>query len=388
MKKILQILPSLNKINGGVERGTLDIARELAIRKFKPLIISSGGEMAEKYKYKGVDHIKMKLDRKGIFNFILNKIRFSKILDEVKPDLVHIRSRWPSFCFSKMVKKRNIPLVTTYHGTYSGSNSFFKRQYNKVMTEGDAVITISKFIDGHVRHFFPEKKKNLVQINRGIDTEYFNLNSVTEIRKENFLSRLSISEDTHILLLPARLSSWKGHNVAIDAMNYIYKKKPELDFTLLLVGSENGKANYTKKLENKINSLDLNERVFFCGNLNDMPAVYSTADIILSTSVEPEAFGRISAEAASMGKPVISSNHGGSREIIENNISGWLVEPNNYEELGEKIIHVLELKQEKKDLIGETARKRVIEKFKLQKMLDETIAVYEELIARKANISN
>ena len=131
MKKILQILPSLNKINGGVERGTLDIARELAIRKFKPLIISSGGEMAEKYKYKGVDHIKMKLDRKGIFNFILNKIRFSKILDEVKPDLVHIRSRWPSFCFSKMVKKRNIPLVTTYHGTYSGSNSFFKRQYNK-----------------------------------------------------------------------------------------------------------------------------------------------------------------------------------------------------------------------------------------------------------------
>ncbi len=388
MKKVLQIVPSLKKINGGVERGTLDIAKELAERGFKSLILSSGGEMAEKYKYKGVDHYQMKLDKKGPINFLLSRIKFVKLIDEIKPDLIHIRSRWPALCFSGIIKRKRIPLVTTYHGTYSGSNLFFKRQYNKVMTSGDSVITISKFIDGHVRHFFPENKKKLIQINRGIDSNYFNLSSVSEIRKENFLSSLSIPENTHIILLPARITGWKGHDVAIDAINYINKKKPELNFIMIFVGSEDGKERFTKKLKKKIRKLKLENKVNFCGNLNDMPAVYSTADIVLSTSIEPEAFGRISAEASSMSKPIISSNHGGSREIIENNITGWLVEPNNYESLGDKIIYVLELKQDKKDLIGKNARKRVIERFELKKMLDRTIKVYEELIERKENINN
>ncbi len=388
MKKILQIVPSLKKINGGVERGTLDVARELSERGFKSLILSSGGEMAEKYKYKGVDHYKMKLDKKGLFNFMINRIKFKRLIDQIKPDLIHIRSRWPAFCFSGLIKRKNIPLVTTYHGTYSGSKFFLKRSYNKVMTNGDSVITISKFIDGHVRHFFPESKNKLVQINRGIDSNYFNLSSVSEIRKENFLSSLSIPENTHIIILPARITGWKGHNVAIDAIDYINTKKPELNFMIVFVGSEDGKKNYTKKLKSKIKKLKLENKVFFCGNLNDMPAVYSTADIILSTSTEPEAFGRISAEASAMGKPIISSNHGGSREIIENNITGWLVEPNNSKLLGEKIIYVLGLKQENKDQIGKNARKRVIQKFDLNLMLKKTIEVYEELIARKENINN
>ena len=124
MKKIIQIVPSLKKINGGVERGTLDIARELSERGFKSLILSSGGEMAEKYKYKGVDHYKMKLDKKGLFNFMINRIKFKRLIDQIKPDLIHIRSRWPAFCFSGLIKRKNIPLVTTYHGTYSGSKFF------------------------------------------------------------------------------------------------------------------------------------------------------------------------------------------------------------------------------------------------------------------------
>ncbi len=388
MKTVLQILPSLKKINGGVERGTLDVAKELAKREFKSVIFSSGGEMADKYKYKGVDHYNIEIEKKGILNFFFCRSKFLKHISQIKPDLIHIRSRWPAFCFSGLVKKLQIPLVTTYHGTYSGNNFFFKRKYNQVMTSGEVTITISKFIDDHIRYFFPNQTSKLVQINRGIDSEYFNLKSVTEIRKEKFLSSLAISENSHIILLPARLTSWKGHNVALDAAKIIIEKNSEINFVLVFVGSENSKSKFTDKLKKKIKKLNLINRVVFCGNISDMPAVYSVADIVLSTSLEPEAFGRVSAEASSMSKPIISTNHGGSREIIENNITGWLVEPNNPEELANKIISVLNLPQEKKDLIGANGRKKVMKKFSLATMLDKTVEVYEELIERRQNINN
>ena len=388
MKTILQILPSLDKINGGVERGTLDVARELSKRKYNSVIISSGGEMADRYKYKGVNHYKIEINKKGLINFLSSRGKFRKLLDEIKPDLVHVRSRWPSFCFTSEIKKRKIPYVTTYHGTYSGNKNFLKKSYNKVMTYGDKIISISKFIDDHIRHFFPEVKNKLVQINRGIDTKNFDLNSVSQIRKEKILSDLSIPERSHIILLPGRLSSWKGQIIGIDALDYVLKKNPHQNIVMLLVGSENKKDRFTKRIKKRLEKLKLTERVIFCGNISDMATVYSISDIVLSTSIEPEAFGRISAEASSMTKPVIASNHGGSREIIENNLSGWLVNPGDPEALGEKILHVLNLEQEKKDLIGSNARKRIIEKFNLKQMLDKTINVYEELIEAKENFGN
>ena len=388
MKTILQILPSLDKINGGVERGTLDVARELSKRKYNSVIISSGGEMADRYKYKGVNHYKIEINKKGLINFLSSRGKFRKLLDEIKPDLVHVRSRWPSFCFTSEIKKRKIPYVTTYHGTYSGNKNFLKKSYNKVMTYGDKIISISKFIDDHIRHFFPEVKNKLVQINRGIDTKNFDLNSVSQIRKEKILSDLSIPERSHIILLPGRLSSWKGQIIGIDALDYVLKKNPHQNIVMLLVGSENKKDRFTKRIKKRLEKLKLTERVIFCGNISDMATVYSISDIVLSTSIEPEAFGRISAEASSMTKPVIASNHGGSREIIDNNLSGWLVNPGDPEALGEKILHVLNLEQEKKDLIGSNARKRIIQKFNLKQMLDKTINVYEELIEAKENFGN
>jgi len=388
MKTILQILPSLDKIDGGVERGTLDIAKTIAEQGYKSAIISSGGEMAEKYKYKGVSHYTLNISRKGLMNFFYVRSKIKNLLDEIKPSIVHIRSRWPAFCFSSEIKKRHIPLVTTYHGTYSGNNFLPKKRYNKVMTNGDRVITISKFIDDHIRFFFPESKNRLVQINRGIDTTYFDLSSVTQVRKENFLSNISISENTHIILLPARITSWKGHLVAVEAAKMINTIKPDLNFSMIFVGSGESKKNYLRILKKRIERLKLQNKIYFCGHLSDMPAVYSIADVILSTSIEPEAFGRVSAEASSMTKPIIASNHGGSREIIENNITGWLVEPRDPKKLAEKILYVLGLSEKEKDLVGRNARRRVKEKFSLNDMLTKTMAVYEELIARKENISN
>ena len=387
MAKVLQIIPSLDKINGGVERGTLDVAKELISSGFDSAILSSGGEMSQKYKYLGVEHHELSLKQKGFFRFFLLKRKFLKIIDSIKPDIVHIRSRWPAFCFNSIIKQKKIPLVTTFHGTYSGNNFYPKKFYNSSMTTGDKVITISKFIDDHVRYNFPNSKSRLVQIDRGIDTKYFDLKSVTETRKENLLSKLMLSENTHIVLLPARITSWKGHMVALDAANIISQKNPSLNFVILFVGDEDGKKSFSKKLEQKVKKLKLTNRIIFSGNLSDMPAVYSIADIVLSTSIEPEAFGRISAEASSMTKPIISSNHGGSREIIENGMTGWLIEPSNSEMLADKIQEVLGLPQEKKDAIGMNARRRVVEKFCLNEMLKKTMSVYEYLLSTKENFN-
>jgi len=256
------------------------------------------------------------------------------------------------------------------------------------MTEGDIVISISKFIDDHIRHIFPECKNRLKQINRGIDTDYFSVESVTQIRKENFLSTLSISEKTHIILLPSRITSWKGHEVAIEAAKTILTRRPELNFSLVFVGSSQSRENYVARIMKKISSYNLENNICFCGHIADMPAVYSTADMVLSTSTEPEAFGRISAEASSMMKPIISSNHGGSREIIENDITGWLVEPKNPNLLAEKILQVLDMPEVEKDQIGKNARRRIFEKFSLNEMLSKTFNVYEELIERSKKNSD
>ena len=348
MTKILQILPTLDSINGGVERGTLDVAKELIERGFESEIISSGGMMSEKYKYKGVNHHQIQLKKKGLLNFFVSKKKFEKTIELIKPDLVHIRSRWPAFCFSQIIKKKKIPLVTTYHGTYSGNNFFLKKKYNKVMTYGDKIITISRFIDDHVRSNFPDVKSRLCQIDRGIDLDYFNIDSVTQKRKEMLLKSFSIPENTHIFLLPARLSRWKGHMVAVDASKYIKIKNPNLNFVFLFVGGINKKSFY-QKLKQKIKKNNVDDKIIFAGNISDMPAIYSLADIIISTSIEPEAFGRVSAEGCSMTKPVISSNHGGSKDIIENEKTGWLVEPGNYTSLAEQILKVLGLPEKKKN---------------------------------------
>ena len=328
--------------------------------------------MAEKYKYKGVNHHVIEISKKGLINLLLARQKFEKLLNIIKPDIVHIRSRWPAFCFSQIIKNKKIPLVTTYHGTYSGSDYFIKKQYNKFMTKGDKVITISRFIDKHVRHYFPEVKNKLCQIDRGIDLDYFNIDAVTEKRKEAFLETFSIPENTHIILLPARISMWKGHYVAVDAAKKIKQDNPELNFVFLFVGGTN-KNKFYKRLKKKIVKDQLEDKIIFVGNISDMPAIYSLADIILSTSIEPEAFGRVSAEGCSMTKPVISSNHGGSKDIIENEKTGWLVEPGNSSALASQIVKVLEMPEKKKDQVVKSARKRVKSNFSLDIMLKKLL---------------
>ena len=383
MKTILQILPSLDKINGGVERGTLDIARELSERKYNSVIISSGGEMADRYKYKGVSHYKIEINKKGLINFFSSRDKLRKLLDQIKPDLVHVRSRWPSFCFTSEIKKRKIPYVTTYHGTYSGNNNYFKRNYNRAMVDGDKVIAISDFISNEIIKYFPKAKNKIVVIHRGIDTKYFDPKSINETRKLNAITSLGLYESPHIILLPGRITRWKGHLVAIKSAKIIKDLRPDLNFVFLIVGSHQNRDGYKNNLNKQLKKNGLESNVIFTGSKIDMPAIYTLADIVLSTSIEPEAFGRVSCEASSMTKPVIASNLGASKDIILNNKTGRLVNPNDEKNLAEKILEVLDFPQEKKDLVGSNARTRIKNYFNIDTMLDKTLNLYEELLKKK-----
>ena len=388
MKKIMQILPSLDHSGGGVEKGALDVAREISVRGYRSLIVSSGGDMSEKYKHKGVIHINLQLKKKNIFSFFNSRLRFRKILNEFSPDIVHIRSRWPAFCLGRIIEENSIPFVTTYHGTYSGNDNFFKKKYNEVMTKGKKVIAISEFIYKHVIYHFPKTTKKIFLINRGIDLEYYNIKKVTQFRKESFLKEFGIFESKHIILLPGRLTPWKGHLVALEAAKILRNLHPHLNFVMLFVGSDQGKKNYLMKLQKKVQQANLGQNIIMTGAISDMPAVYSLSDVVISTSVEPEAFGRVSAEASSMMKPIISSDHGGSKNIIINNVTGWLIEKNNPEALAKKIYAIIKMPQSEKDYIGKKARERIRLYFSLKQMLDKTISLYENVITEEKKSLN
>ena len=387
MKTLMQILPSLDLTGGGVERGTLDIAKEAATNEFRSVIVSSGGDMAEKYKHKGVKHYNLPVKDKGVFNFFRLKILFKRLLEKVNPDIVHIRSRWPAFCLNNLVKNKGIPLITTYHGTYSGNNNPIKKKYNKVMTESDKIISISDFISDHIITNFPECKSKITQINRGIDTNYFHINSVTQFRKEKALLELGIDEGKHIILLPGRLTAWKGHEVAIKAAEILTTKYPQLNYAMIFVGSEQNRKKYKEFLDKRIKKLNLVSKVLLVGTKLDMPAVYSLSDIIISTSILPEAFGRVSAEASSLSKPIIASNHGGSKNIIEDKKTGWLIEPNNPLALANTIANIMNKSQKEKDQIGKRARDKIVKNFSLNQMFDKTLTLYNETIEEKKNIN-
>ena len=389
MKKIMQILPSLDNTGGGVERGTLDIAKEISERGYKSLMVSSGGDMSEKYKHKGVIHINLALTKKTIFSFFKSRHNFKKILKEFSPDLIHIRSRWPAFCLRKIIEQNNIPWISTYHGTYSGNEKYFKKKYNEFMVKGKKVIAISEFIFEHIISNFPNAKNKIHLINRGIDLDYFDVKKVTEYRKEKFLKQFGISENNHIILLPGRLTSWKGHFVALKAAKILKDCHPHFNFLILFVGSEQTKKSYVKGLKKVIKKYNLENNIIFTGPIGDMPAVYSMSDVVISTSTEPEAFGRVSAEASSMMKPVIASNHGGSKDILINNVTGWLIEKNNPKTLADKIFHVINMPESQKDHMGKKARERIRVHFNLKQMLDKTISLYENVIGeKKENFNN
>ena len=378
--KVLQVIPKLGY--GGAEVGCYDLAHYLTENSCSSYIVTSGGELLKYVNKKKVKIIKLPVHSKNpilmFFNFLI--LTFIILLKNIS--IVHARSRAPAWSCLLATKITNRKFVTTFHGTYNFSNPI-KKFYNSVMLRSDLIIAGSNFIFSHINENYSEylnPKKKFLVIFRGINTEYFDPKVVKQSEELKLISDWEIQKDKKLILLPGRLTSWKGQEMFIESLNLVNKELQDQNFFAVILGSDQGRNVYKKKLLRLVEQYRLNNQVKFVDYCKHMPSAYKISNIVVSSSIEPEAFGRISVEAQSMEKPIIASNIGGSKETIINDKTGFLFDAGNSISLSKKIVEVLQLDETTLKSLGNEGRKNVIKKFNIEKMCISTYSEYKKLI--------
>ncbi|MCC2646172.1 MAG: hypothetical protein K0R02_237 [Rickettsiaceae bacterium] len=373
-KTILQVLPSL--VAGGVERGTVDISKALVDNNYNSIVASNGGVLSKLITEHGAKHIEMPVDSKNPFQIYRNICRLVEIIKENKVDIIHARSRAPAWSCYFAAKKTGIKFITTFHGTYNFSNGI-KKFYNSIMTKGERVIAVSDFIRKHIIDNYKINEDKIRLIHRGVDTASFDPAKIEVEKIVSLRAKYNIPEGVPVILLPGRFSQWKGQMFLLEALSRLKDKQ----FFCLIIGDQSRHPDFVNKLETKIATEGLKGKVLLAGAEYDMKSLYAMSDIIISASIEPEAFGRIAIEAQAMEKLIIATKCGGSCETVINKQTGLHVEPNDIFDFAEKISYALSiLGSEIHKNITKAARKSVIEHFSLEVMKNKTLAVYKELL--------
>ena len=378
--KVLQVIPRLGY--GGAETGCYDLAHYLPENNCSSFIVTSGGELIKFIDKKKVKLIRLPVHSKNPLLMFLNSIILIFIILIYNISIVHARSRAPAWSCLFATKITGRKFVTTFHGTYNFRSSI-KKFYNSIMLKSDLVIAGSNFIFSHIKDnyskYLSHNKKFLV-IFRGINTEYFDPTTTLEHDENKLLKNWGLNRGKKIVLMPGRLTSWKGQELFIESINLVNKELGYEAFYGIILGSEQGRKVYKKKLERLVEQYRLNNQVKFIENCKNMPLAYKVSDIVVSASIEPEAFGRVAVEAQCMKKPIIASNIGGSNETIVKDNTGIFFESGNPQSLSSKIIEILQLDETTLKSMGNEGRKNVIKKFNIEKMCSTTLTEYKKLI--------
>ena len=375
---ILQVIPTLNI--SGAEQGCFDVANYLTKNGFTSNVVTSSGYRIDQLKKNGSIVNKIPVHSKNPVTIIFNIFRILKIVKKNNINIIHARSRAPAWSCYFVAKIARIKFITTFHGTYNFNNKI-KKFYNSIMLRSDYVIAISEFIYNEIKTKYAYSKKNISVISRGIDIKYLDPSKIDYKKVNNFLKDLNLENNSIKLVLPGRVSGWKGHKIAIEAMTYL-RDKSSKDFVLLLVGPTDN-LKLKNDLLRKINESKLENIVKFIGPSKEMDLVYSTADIVLSCSTDPEAFGRIPVEAQAMGKVIIASNHGGHRETIINGLSGFLYPPLNPKELANSIIKAISNEIYLDEQYKIKRRQIILDNFTDLNMCQKTLEVYNKVLRLK-----
>ncbi len=378
--KVLQVIPRLGF--GGAETGCYDVAHFLPEKNCKSFIITSGGPLIKFIKKEKVKVFRLPVQSKNPILMILNSLIITLIVLVYNINIVHARSRAPAWsCYlSCFITRRKF--VTTFHGTYNFKNSY-KKFYNSVMVKSNLIIGGSNFIFNHINDNygkFLKSKNKLMVIFRGINLDFFNNDNVSENKKNKLKEQWKVKDDLIKILLPGRLTNWKGQEKFIEALNILIEDYNTNNFQAFILGSDQGRNVYSKKLKDLVQRYNLNQKITFIEHCNDMPTAYSIIDIVVSTSIEPEAFGRVAVEAQAMKKPIIASNLGGSKETILEKKSGYLYNFSDPRELAKTLNTVMHLEKDTLNLIGNEGRKNVTRKFDVEKMCHTTFTEYKKLL--------
>jgi glycosyltransferase involved in cell wall biosynthesis len=379
--KVLQVIPRLGY--GGAETGCYDIAHFLSENNCSSYIVTSGGELLKFVDQKKVKLIKLPVHSKNPILMFFNSIALVFIILFYNISIIHARSRAPAWSCLLATKITRRKFVTTFHGTYNFKNPI-KKFYNSVMVRSNLIIAGSNYIFSHINKNYSkyiDLKKKFLVIFRGINIEYFDSSKILETEENSLLSSWGLTRDKKLILMPGRLTPWKGQEVFIEALNLINKKfSYNQSFQAIILGDDQGRDVYAKKIKRLAEQYRLTSHLKFIRHCKNMPLAYKLSDLVVSASIEPEAFGRVAIEAQSMKKPIIASDIGGSNETIIDNHTGFLFESNNPVSLSEKIIEVLNLDEYKLKLIGTEGRKNIIKKFNVEKMCFSTYSEYKKLL--------
>jgi len=378
--KVLQVIPRLGY--GGAETGCYDLAHYLYENNCTSFIATSGGDLIKFIDKKKVKLFRLPVHSKNPLIIIFNTLALILIILINGISIVHARSRapaWSCFFATKITGKK---FVTTFHGTYNFKN-MIKKFYNSVMVRSNLVIAGSNFIFAHINKNYSKYlgiKKKLLVIFRGINVDYFDPSTTTETQEKQLLIDWQIDKSKKIILLPGRLTSWKGQESFIEALNLVNKELGYDSFYAVILGSDQGRNVYKKKIVRLVEQHRLTKQIKFIKHCNNMPVAYKVSDLIVSASIEPEAFGRVAVEAQSMEKPILASDIGGSNETVENNKTGFLFEAGNPASLSKKILEILKMDESTLKSIGNEGRKNIIKKFNVEKMCFSTYSEYKKLL--------
>lgn len=372
--RLLQVIPDMG--TGGAETGCKHIAEYISSTCEFSSIMTSGGSQLDSIS-KNVKIFKWPTS-KNIFFIIFNIFFILFLIFKYKINIVHARSRGPAWSCYFSCKLSNTKLVSTFHGTYN-FKSDIKKFYNSIMIKSDRVIAGSNFILNHI-HSNYNSKINIDLVKRGIDESYFSPSQIQEIEKDNLRKQMGFSDKNFLVLLPGRLTNWKGQKLFIESAIILKKQDQLSNIFFIILGDSQGRIQYENNLRDLIESNKMIDKIRIVKPMQNMPLAYAFSDLIVSASIEPEAFGRVSVEAQSMEKPILSSAIGGSLETIKPEKTGWLFDHNSKEDLAKNIYNISKMSKAALQSLGKEGRKNVIENYTKDKMCLKTLEIYQSLV--------
>lgn len=374
---VMQILPALNA--GGVEQGVIDINAAIVAAGGRSIVVSSGGARVHEIAKAGGEHIALPVQSKNPFVMMGNARRLKKIIKDMNVDVVHACSRAPAWSAKKAVEGTQARYVTSCHAAHALGGRF-KRAYNASIASGERVIAVSHFLADYLEQNYKVDPNIIRVVHRGVALEKFHPNSVTPERLVSIARHMRIPDGASVVLLPARLSRIKGHMLLLDALQKLQRK----DVFCLFVGSDIGNEDYRAELEADITARGMGGSVRIVTDCNDMPAAYMIATVVVVPSLVPEGFGRVPIEAQAMGRPVIATDHGGARETIVRDETGWLTPPADAGALAAALNDAMGLDLRGRAMLATRAMAHVAAHFTNEQMCQGTLDVYAEVLSAGA----
>lgn len=374
--KILQVLPALEQ--GGVERGTLEIASALTSAGIPNAVASAGGRLVHALDELGVEHLQLPLDRKNPFTLRKCAKRLAEYCKDEGVTLMHVRSRAPAWAVKWASEMCGVKWMATFHGVYGTSPKFLKVPYNRVMLKGVRTIAVSNYVRQHILDTYKDADPaKIVLVHRGADTRVFRPDAVSKATAEaKKTKQYGFEKDYPVITLPGRLTRWKGQEVFIEALGMMRNHR----FGVLILGSDQGRTDYSDHLRTMAGKLPDETRVVFRDHTSQIPVVYAMSDIVVNaSSAQPEAFGRTIPEAQASGCLVLATAHGGACETVKDGETGFLVPPGDAKAMAAKLDEMLEMPEEAKARMRAAAVESVRADFSTAKMCEKTLAVYREI---------